>query len=395
MLIQKANFSWSSRARALSATVIASSLLTACVSGGHYHYDGDNGHQYHHPNHSEHSNRVSNHYGHGEQKASIRCAQRVQVTTHCQPSFNADHYADENVKEEIKEDVVEEYLISPGDSVEITYHVDVRKQAVYLIAIGDQIRVEFLYYPQLDRTLNVRPDGKVTLPNIGDIDASGLTPEKLAEHITLAYSHQLQAPTTTVSLIRYGERIRELKDAITTSQNGQSRILIVQPDGKVSIPLISTVKVAGKTIDETESLINFKYADVIPGMVTTTALKKITGNKVYIYGEVSNGGYYSLQGRRTTVVQALALAGGLTRDAAIGNVIVISRDKQNRPSGRIVNVKSILRNEGRGDDIALRQADVIFVPKTGLAKASVIGDAIRKMIPINFSAVYNLNSQNR
>ncbi|MFT6044637.1 MAG: protein involved in polysaccharide export with SLBB domain [Arenicella sp.] len=289
-------------------------------------------------------------------------------------------------------ELLNNYLISPGDQIELTYHVDVKKQDTYNIAIGDQIRVEFFYYPQLDRTLNVRPDGKVTLPNVGDIEAAGLTPMALADRICKVYRPQLREPTATVSLIRYGERIRELKDAITTSQRGQSRLLLVQPDGRVSIPLLNTTSVAGLGISEAESLINELYKDVIPGMVTTAALSEVTGNKIYVYGEVKKPGYYRLDGP-TSVTQSIALAGGFENHADPRNILVITRNSLNQATGSVVNIKDTLSRTGTSHQTVLRQADVVYVSKTGLGSASIIGEAIRRMIPISFSVFYNLSGQ--
>jgi protein involved in polysaccharide export with SLBB domain len=161
-------------------------------------------------------------------------------------------------KQTFKDEVVyfgRDYLISPGDSIEVTYHVDVGLQEEYRLAIGDQMRVEFYSYPQLDRTLDVRPDGRVTVPYKGDIMAAGLTPMEFSRRIDEAYSDFLKHPRSTVTLIRYGQRIRELKDAIRTATRGQSKLALVQPDGKISLPLIEPIMVAGKTIDCAEQLI--------------------------------------------------------------------------------------------------------------------------------------------
>ena len=81
-----------------------------------------------------------------------------------------------------------DYLLSPGDELEVIYHINVELQDQYQLAIGDQIRVEFVSYPQFDRTLDIRPDGKITVPYIGDLDAVGLTPPELAARVDQAYS---------------------------------------------------------------------------------------------------------------------------------------------------------------------------------------------------------------
>ncbi len=286
--------------------------------------------------------------------------------------------------------LTEDYLVSPGDHLEITYHVNVVKQDEYHIAVGDQIRVEFYYYSQLDRTLNVRPDGKVTLPYKGDIDAAGLTPTELADNITQRFSDLLNNPRATVSLVRYGEHIRRLKEAIKNAPRGQSRLALVQPDGNISIPLLPPLKVAGKTIGEIQRLVNAAYRPILRDMFTSVSLRDATGNRFYIFGEIAEPGYYEIPGR-VTVTQAIAMAGGLKSTAQHDSVLLITRNERRQAVGRLVDVAEILSTGNMGKDLIVRQADVIFVPKSRLARASVVGTLLRALIPYNFSFAYSVN----
>ncbi len=282
------------------------------------------------------------------------------------------------------------YLISPGDRVEVTYHVDIEQKENYQIALGDQIRVEFFHYPQLDRTVNVRPDGRVTLPHKGDIMAAGLTPMQLADAINDAYSDLLTKPSATVSLIRYGARIRELKEAIRTAARGQSRLALVQPDGKVNLPLLNGMRLAGLTIDQAADAVNDAYEKVVPGMFTSSTLFEVTGNRVYVFGAVRSPGYYQLQGP-TTVLQAVGLAGGFANFGQTDSTLLISRDEFNRPVGRLVDLEAVLDEGNIGRDLFVKQSDVIFVPTTTLGRAALIGERIRRMIPVNLSFSYALD----
>src|SRR5829696_4780017 len=56
--------------------------------------------------------------------------------------------------------------------------------ADYRLAIGDKLRVEVYKDAQLSQSLQVRPDGKITLPLVGDIPASGRTSSELRDVIT-------------------------------------------------------------------------------------------------------------------------------------------------------------------------------------------------------------------
>lgn len=285
-----------------------------------------------------------------------------------------------------------DYLLSPGDEIEVIYHVSVEQQDEYRLAIGDQLRVEFLSHPQLDRTLDVRPDGKITVPFKGDIDAAGLTPPELATRVDQAFSDFLRNSKCTVTLIRYGQRIRELKDAIKTASRGQSRLSLVAPDGRASMPLIKPVMVAGKTVEQAEREINAAYARVIPGMQTSTILLNAKGNVFYIFGAVRNPGYYEIR-RPTTVTQGVAMAGGFLPSAESASTLLITRNEENYAVGRLINLAKILDTGNIGTDTLLRQADVIFVPNTRLSDAAVVGSFIRSLIPADLSINYGLTQQ--
>ncbi len=295
-------------------------------------------------------------------------------------------------KQVYKDEVVylgRDYLVSPGDELEILYHLNVDVQDQYRLAVGDQMRVEFYHYPNLDRTLDVRPDGKVTVPYKGDIKAVGLTPEELSQRINQAYSDLLREPKCTVTLIRYGQRMRDLKDAIKTASRGQSRLVLVSPDGKASMPLVAPILVAGKSIEQAEREVDAAYNKIIPGMRTSATLLSAKGNVVYVFGAVKTPGFYEMRGP-TTVLQAVVSAGGFSPDAETSSTLLISRDEENRAVGRLINLGEVMSTGNIAKDSIVRQADVVFVPNTRLSEAALIADFIRRLIPFSLSATYGI-----
>jgi polysaccharide export outer membrane protein len=68
----------------------------------------------------------------------------------------------------------------------------------YRLGPGDKLRVEVYGEPQLSQTLQVRPDGKITLPLIGDVMAAGHTPLELRDGLTTSLKSVLTAPAVTV-----------------------------------------------------------------------------------------------------------------------------------------------------------------------------------------------------
>jgi len=73
--------------------------------------------------------------------------------------------------------------------------------ADYRLAIGDKLRVEVYKDAQLSQSLQVRPDGKITLPLVGDIMAAGLTSIELRDQIASALKEYVTNPVVTVIVV--------------------------------------------------------------------------------------------------------------------------------------------------------------------------------------------------
>jgi polysaccharide biosynthesis/export protein len=70
--------------------------------------------------------------------------------------------------------------------------------AVYLIGPEDVLDISVWKNPELSRSVPVRPDGKVSLPLVNDIQAAGLTPAALREQLTARLAEYLDAPEVAV-----------------------------------------------------------------------------------------------------------------------------------------------------------------------------------------------------
>src|SRR5690348_16775415 len=68
----------------------------------------------------------------------------------------------------------------------------------YIIGSDDVLAVNIWKEPELSRTVPVRPDGKITLPLIGDVQASGLTPRKLQDSLASGLKAYVANPEVTV-----------------------------------------------------------------------------------------------------------------------------------------------------------------------------------------------------
>jgi polysaccharide export outer membrane protein len=71
----------------------------------------------------------------------------------------------------------------------------------YRIGPGDKLRIEVYKDPQLSQSVQVRPDGKITLPLIGDMAATGRTPIELRDTIAKSLKEYITNPTVTVIVV--------------------------------------------------------------------------------------------------------------------------------------------------------------------------------------------------
>lgn len=287
-----------------------------------------------------------------------------------------------------------EYLLGPGDVIEIIYHYDPKPDASeYRLAVGDVIKVEFTYHNNANRTLTVRPDGNIALPRKGDVNVIGLTPTQLREKLTNLFSDDFKDPLITITMIQYNRAIDHLKTAITTAPRGQSKLTTIRPDGYISFPVIEDIKAEAMTLPKLRKIASEEYSKLIDNLTVSLILKIMKANLVYVFGEVENPNVYLMQGR-TTVTQILATAGGVLDTAQKRTILVVSRDKERRPWGRLVNLEKIIQEGNISRDITLNQYDIIYVPKSAIARADLwVDQHINQIVPEFISADYNLGGK--
>src|SRR5438552_18795156 len=71
----------------------------------------------------------------------------------------------------------------------------------YRLGAGDKLRIEVYKDAQLSQSVQIRPDGKITLPLIGDSDANNRTPIELRDAITSSLKEYMTNPVVTVLVV--------------------------------------------------------------------------------------------------------------------------------------------------------------------------------------------------
>ena len=134
--------------------------------------------------------------------------------------------------------------------------------------------------------------------------------------------------------------------------------LVVRPDGKISMPLLQDVPAEGLTSAELAANIQEKLSAFIVNPDVTVIVLQVNAPKYYLIGYVSRPGTYPLRGD-TSVLQALALAGGLTQFASPRSIKLI-RATHGKQEVRKINYYDIIES-GEGNYL-LKSGDTIVVP---------------------------------
>ncbi len=136
-----------------------------------------------------------------------------------------------------------------------------------------------------------------------------------------------------------------------------SRVVPVRPDGFISLPMVGEVKADGKTPEELAAEIKQKLSPFVQEPKVTVIVREVNSSRVYVTGEVARPGAYPLKGR-TSLVQAIALAGGLSAFASDG--ILVIRNGEN--AGIPVRYSDLVTDGASRTDFVLQPGDTVVVP---------------------------------
>jgi polysaccharide biosynthesis/export protein len=154
----------------------------------------------------------------------------------------------------------------------------------------------------------------------------------------------------------------------------------VDASGRISLPLIGAIEVAGKTLEQVEKDIERAYAATyLQSPDVTVFMKESFGQRLTIDGEVRKAGIYP-SNTRSSLIDVVAQAGGLT-EIADANKVFVFRDYGSR---RLVAQYSIDQiRKGKQPDPRLFGGDVIVVFASG---AKVAGRNLREALGLASSA---------
>jgi polysaccharide biosynthesis/export protein len=134
----------------------------------------------------------------------------------------------------------------------------------------------------------------------------------------------------------------------------------VRPDGKISLPLLNEINAAGSTPEELRTRIIEAAGKFLEEPDVTVVVKEIRSRNVFITGNVAKGATYPLNSDMT-VLQLIAVAGGLLEYADAKNIVVI-RNENGRQQFHKFNYKDVVSQKSAAQNITLKPGDTVVVP---------------------------------
>jgi polysaccharide export outer membrane protein len=182
--------------------------------------------------------------------------------------------------------------------------------------------------------------------------------------------------------IRAGDAL-EVKHRLATELND---VVIVRPDGRISLPLIPSMMAAGLTSDELEAALRQAYARDLRNVELSVLVRGFATQRVFVGGEVEKPGMIDLVDGQT-VMQAVTAAGGWKTTARRDEVVVVRQSDANHRLVFAVNLDDVISGTDLAQDARLLPLDTVIVPRSDIAKLNLwVEQYMRNTLPFNPNA---------
>ncbi|RLE04110.1 MAG: hypothetical protein DRJ11_02135 [Candidatus Aminicenantes bacterium] len=249
----------------------------------------------------------------------------------------------------------------------------------YRIGPKDLLEISVFGLDELNTTVRVSEEGKITLPLLGEVEVQGLTKTQVEKKLArLLEKKYLQNPQVTVFIKEYQSKRVSVLGAVRNPGpyellGRQTLLQIISEAGGMTEDAGETIIIIRQSADGSSTTLRIPVEDLVvkgdaslnivlrPGDIVNIPIDKIV--HVYVFGQVRNPGALAVKRSHIpTLLQAIAQAGGFAERANKGRVLIKRKGKDGREIQIKVNVKDIIK--GKKKDIQLQENDVVFVPET-------------------------------
>jgi protein involved in polysaccharide export with SLBB domain len=175
-------------------------------------------------------------------------------------------------------------------------------------------------------------------------------------------------------------------DVVVPAAPELNKTVVIQPDGRIMLPLIGAQMAADRTADELARELTRAYAGELlrPYVEVSVQAQPL---KVFVGGEVGKPGVYDLPGDIDSL-RAIIDAGGFLPTSKRSQVVIIRRGRGGRAMMRTVDLARPLKGGSLDDLVPLKRFDIVYVPKTGLGELDDFMTGVRNALPIQFSYAF-------
>lgn len=240
----------------------------------------------------------------------------------------------------------------------------------YIIGPEDILEIQVWGNRDLNQTVFVRPDGRTSLPLVGEIGVAGKSVQQLQDHLTNVYEATVKGAVVTVI-------VREIKSRPVYFVGGFGRPGVMQLTRDLT--LLQAISVIGGVLPNADSEKGFvlrgdkripidfnrllQRGDLSqnPKLEPGDSVVVPLADAVYVSGEVKTPGAVKYTGD-LTILKALTQVGGTTPLASTGRIDILRGTAEKKERIR-VDVDKMMRSPDENPDLRLQPNDIIFVPQ--------------------------------
>lgn len=270
----------------------------------------------------------------------------------------------------------------------------------YVLRAGDDLEIRAFQMPELNADVRVRPDGKISVLLLNDVQAAGLTPNQLNQELTEGYASQnFRNPRITVIVKSFGSQnvyvggevglpaALPLRGELTAVQ------AVLQAGGVKEATASDKVTIVHNPQSDSRKAESVSVKDVLSGQKPDLVLQpsdvvyvQKSAINVYIGGEVVHPGMVPLNGD-LTVLSGIIQAGGFRPTAKTDSVVLVRDSGKGTPIATKIKLDDVFLSTPH---TKLKPFDVVFVPKSRIAKLNQwVDQYIRQMSPATLSVGFS------
>lgn len=174
-----------------------------------------------------------------------------------------------------------------------------------------------------------------------------------------------------INNVKISEFILGVGDTLEISvyrQEDLQRTVKIDNSGKIMFPLIGDVQAAGVGIFKLRDTMKERLSKYLVDPQVVINISTVQSQKIMVLGEVNNPGVFTLD-TDIGILESISKAGGMTKDAKIGNVLLI-RKGQGKPVVMSLNLKKVLKEGDISQNMNLQNGDIVYLPRVAIANVS-------------------------